>query len=84
MNSCMVLNATQQEQDRAREDWFAGRMERKRVRDEKEKKRVEQEKFHREWWGLPQVDANGKVIPGSEQPAKNPNWKTEKGGPLNP
>lgn len=53
MNSCMVLHATQQEQDAAREEWFATRDVRARQRDEKEKKRKEQEKFHREWWNLP-------------------------------
>ncbi len=53
MNSCMVEHATQQEQDAAREEWFATRDVRARQREEKEKKRKEQEKFHREWWGLP-------------------------------
>lgn len=53
MNSCMVLHATQQEQDAAREEWFATIDVRARQRAEKEKKRKEQEKFHREWWGLP-------------------------------
>ncbi|KAF2090911.1 hypothetical protein K490DRAFT_53844 [Saccharata proteae CBS 121410] len=52
MNSCMVIYATQEEQDAAREEWFATRELRKREREEKEKKRLEQEKFHREWWGL--------------------------------
>lgn len=52
MNNCMVAHATQEEQDRAREEWFATRELRKREREEKERKRVEQEKFHREWWGL--------------------------------
>ncbi|OMP82582.1 hypothetical protein BK809_0006892 [Diplodia seriata] len=57
MNTCMVAHATQEEQDRAREEWFATRELRKREREEKERKRVEQEKFHREWWGL---DEQGK------------------------
>ncbi|KAB2576117.1 hypothetical protein BFW01_g7105 [Lasiodiplodia theobromae] len=52
MNNCMVAHATQEEQDRAREEWFATRELRKREREEKERKRIEQEKFHREWWGL--------------------------------
>jgi COX assembly mitochondrial protein 1 len=52
MNSCMIMYATQQEQDAAREEWFATRLERQKQREEKEKKRIEQEKFHREWWGL--------------------------------
>lgn len=53
MNSCMVVHATQQEQDAAREEWFATVDVRARQREEKEKKRKEQEKFHREWWNLP-------------------------------
>lgn len=52
MNSCMVHYATQQEQDAAREEWFATMEERARQREEKEKRRKEQEKFHREWWGM--------------------------------
>ncbi|EOD47866.1 hypothetical protein GTA08_BOTSDO09826 [Neofusicoccum parvum] len=57
MNNCMVQHATQEEQDLAREEWFATRELRKREREEKERKRIEQEKFHREWWGL---DEQGK------------------------
>jgi len=53
MNSCMVSHATQQEQDAAREEWFATMDLRARQRVEKEAKKKEQEKFHREWWGLP-------------------------------
>jgi len=52
MNSCMVQHATQAEQDAAREDWFLGMDKRRAEREEKEQKRLEQEKFHREWWGL--------------------------------
>jgi COX assembly protein 1 len=52
----MIIHATQQEQDAAREEWFATRLERQRQREEKEKKRIEQEKFHREWWGLNEKD----------------------------
>lgn len=53
MKSCMVSYATQQEQDAAREEWFSTIDERIRQREAKEKKKIEQEKFHREWWGLP-------------------------------
>lgn len=53
MNSCMNSHATREEQDAAREEWFANMGERKRLREEKETKKKEQEKFHREWWGLP-------------------------------
>ncbi|KAI9682273.1 MAG: hypothetical protein M1817_000327 [Caeruleum heppii] len=56
MNSCMVIHATQAEQDAAREEWFATRLDRQREREEKERKRKAQERFHREWWGLPQVE----------------------------
>lgn len=59
MNSCMVAHATQEEQDRAREEWFATRDFRRKEREEKEAKRKEQEKFHREWWGL---DEQGRRI----------------------
>jgi COX assembly mitochondrial protein 1 len=52
MNSCMVQHATQAEMDKAREDWFRGREARRREREEKEVKRKENEKLHREWWGL--------------------------------
>ncbi|KAF2812832.1 uncharacterized protein BDZ99DRAFT_349201, partial [Mytilinidion resinicola] len=52
MNACMVQHATQAEQDAAREDWFLGMDARRKEREEKEAKRIEQEKFHREWWGL--------------------------------
>ncbi|KAK7985371.1 hypothetical protein PG988_002993 [Apiospora saccharicola] len=56
MNSCMMAHATQAEHDRAREEWFATRMERARERERKERRKIEQEKFHREWWGLPERD----------------------------
>ncbi|KAI9682852.1 MAG: hypothetical protein M1829_006286 [Trizodia sp. TS-e1964] len=57
MNACMVQFASQAEQDAAREEWFATRDERRAAREAKERRRVEQEKFHREWWGL---DENGR------------------------
>lgn len=53
MNNCMISHASQQEQDAAREEWFATRDKRKREREEKEKKRKEHEQFHRAWWGMP-------------------------------
>ncbi|OWP02275.1 hypothetical protein B2J93_1237 [Marssonina coronariae] len=59
MNSCMVAHATQAEQDAAREEWFGLRLKRQREREAKEERRKEQEKFHREWWGLPQDDREG-------------------------
>jgi COX assembly mitochondrial protein 1 len=54
MNSCMVAHATQEEQDAAREEWFAAREKRAQEREEKAKRRREQERFHNEWWGIPQ------------------------------
>ncbi|PNS17348.1 hypothetical protein CAC42_7031 [Sphaceloma murrayae] len=52
MNTCMIQFATQAEQDAARAEWFATRDQRRRERELKEEKRKEQEKFHKEWWGL--------------------------------
>ncbi|KAK4229116.1 cytochrome c oxidase biogenesis protein [Podospora fimiseda] len=56
MNSCMKLHATPEEQDSAREEWFAKRMERQREKERKQRRKIEQEKFLREWWGLPEKD----------------------------
>lgn len=54
MNACMKRHATQEEQDAAREEWFALRMERQRQRERKAKMAAAQEEFMREWWGLPE------------------------------
>ena len=64
MNSCMVEHATLDERDRAREEWFATLDQRARQRQEKEARKAEQEKFHREWWGLDDAgknNANGAI-----------------------
>ncbi len=53
MNGCMIAHASREEQDAAREEWFATRDERIQQREEKERKKKVQEKFHREWWGMP-------------------------------
>ena len=50
MNTCMNRYATQAEQDAAREEWFANMDQRREDREKKESKRVEDEKFWREWW----------------------------------
>jgi COX assembly protein 1 len=50
MNVCMLRHATQQEHDDAREEWFNTIEDRKREREEKERKRVEDERFWKEWW----------------------------------
>lgn len=57
MNKCMAAHATPDEYDRAREEWFAGRQQRARERQRTELRKLEQERFHREWWGLPDRDA---------------------------
>ncbi|KAH8121509.1 hypothetical protein ACSS6W_004654 [Trichoderma asperelloides] len=54
MNACMVQHATQEQQDAAREDWFALRMERQKQRERKAKMAAAQEEFMRDWWGLPE------------------------------
>ncbi|TQS39262.1 hypothetical protein Golomagni_00217 [Golovinomyces magnicellulatus] len=56
MNRCMLKHATVEEQDAAREEWFALRLQRQMDREAKEQRRLEQEKFHREWWGLPPIE----------------------------
>ncbi|KAG5957343.1 hypothetical protein E4U58_006180 [Claviceps cyperi] len=56
MNNCMKLHATAEENDAAREEWFASRMERHRERERKVKMAVAQEEFLREWWGLPEEE----------------------------
>jgi len=60
MNACMVSHATQAEQDAAREEWFANRLERQRERERKARKKAGQEDFLREWWGLPERDEETK------------------------
>lgn len=42
--------ATREEQDAAREEWFATMDARREERMAKEKKRVEDEKFWKDWW----------------------------------
>ncbi|KAK2743774.1 hypothetical protein FQN57_004711 [Myotisia sp. PD_48] len=37
MNSCMVAKAKPEEEDKAREEWFASRAERKRIRESEER-----------------------------------------------
>ncbi|KAK4543989.1 hypothetical protein LTR36_004763 [Oleoguttula mirabilis] len=50
MNTCMMKYANQGEQDAAREEWFATMDKRREEREKKEEKRVEDEKFWKEWW----------------------------------
>ncbi|KAL2126511.1 hypothetical protein VTI74DRAFT_786 [Chaetomium olivicolor] len=56
MNNCMKVHATQEEQDAAREEWFAQRLQRQKERERKALRKAEQEAFLREWWGLPEKD----------------------------
>jgi COX assembly protein 1 len=56
MNGCMKEHATQAEHDAAREEWFAQRLQRQRERERKARRKLEQEAFLREWWGLPEKD----------------------------
>ncbi|KAL8702367.1 MAG: hypothetical protein Q9224_000014 [Gallowayella concinna] len=53
MKNCMKSHATQEEQDAAREEWFATMDDRRKEREAKEVRKKEQEKFQREWWGRP-------------------------------
>ncbi|TLD13202.1 uncharacterized protein PgNI_04239 [Pyricularia grisea] len=57
MNNCMKMQATEENHDLAREEWFASRMERQKEKEAKARRKLEQERFHREWWGLPDRDA---------------------------
>ena len=66
MNTCMIAHAGQHEHDAAREEWFATSEDRARQRLEKEKKRKEQEKFHREWWGLPPLEDDSQGVENSK------------------
>lgn len=67
MNSCMISHAGQEQQDAAREEWFATADERIRQRAEKEARKKEQEKFHREWWGLPPLEEGSSEGGGKEK-----------------
>ncbi|TVY86537.1 hypothetical protein LAWI1_G007105 [Lachnellula willkommii] len=59
MNACMISHSSQDEQDAAREEWFANRLKRQVERERKEERRKEQERFHKEWWGLPIEEREG-------------------------
>ncbi|KAK1075967.1 hypothetical protein LTR33_009359 [Friedmanniomyces endolithicus] len=50
MNTCMKQYATQDEQDSAREEWFATMDKRREEREQKEAKKKIDEVFWREWW----------------------------------
>ena len=60
MNGCMKKHATQAQEDAAREEWFATRLQRQRDRERKQIKKAAQEDFMREWWGLSERDEASK------------------------
>lgn len=60
MNDCMNGRAGREEEDRAREEWFATLPERARRKEETESWREEQRRRKREWWGL---DEMGRRVP---------------------
>ncbi|PFH59218.1 hypothetical protein XA68_12649 [Ophiocordyceps unilateralis] len=53
MNNCMNSYATRQEEDAAREEWFALRLQRRQAREHKARVAAAQEEFIHDWWGLP-------------------------------
>lgn len=53
MNSCMVQHASREEQDAAREEWFATMDLRRLEMEEKKRQKAEAEKFFKEWWDIP-------------------------------
>lgn len=61
MNSCMKLHANPQEHDAAREDWFAQRQERVQAKIEKQRRKEEQARFVREWWGLEESEREAEI-----------------------
>ncbi|KUI70740.1 COX assembly mitochondrial protein 2 [Cytospora mali] len=70
MNACMKLHATPAAEDAAREEWFAKRQERARAKMEKERRKAEQQKFMREWWGLEESEREEKQRREAEEKMK--------------
>lgn len=62
MNGCMISYATIQEQDRAREEWFATREDRRRERALKEQEHQEALIKKREYWIGPQGDKSDQAM----------------------
>jgi COX assembly protein 1 len=52
MNHCLREFGTQEEQDRAREEWFSKIDERKQQRQQEALERKENEKNLKDWWGM--------------------------------
>lgn len=59
MNSCMVVHATQDELDKAREEWFATRVERRKQLQREEAEYQEKLKIKHQMWG---VDDQGRPL----------------------
>lgn len=70
MNGCMKAHATPAGEDAAREEWFAQRQERARARIEKQKRKEEQQRFLREWWGLEESEREEKLRRAQEDKMK--------------
>ncbi|RDA95537.1 hypothetical protein CP533_1282 [Ophiocordyceps camponoti-saundersi (nom. inval.)] len=52
MNNCMNSHANRREEDAAREEWFALRLQRRRRREHEARVAAAQEEFMHDWWGL--------------------------------
>lgn len=61
MNACLRRYATPALEDESREEWFAKRQERAKAKLEKEKRKAEQQKFLREWWGLEESERDERL-----------------------
>lgn len=57
----MKQHATPREQDAAREEWFAQRQERVKAKIEKQRRKEEQARFVREWWGLEESEREAQI-----------------------
>lgn len=61
MNACMTAHATPATEDAAREEWFSKRQERAKAKIDKERRKAEQQKFLREWWGLEESEREERI-----------------------
>lgn len=68
MNACMNRFATREEQDAARQEWFAGLEQRREEREVKERKRREDERFWKDWWDK---DKNTEELPETDWKPKS-------------
>ena len=60
MESCMNGYATRDEEDKAREEWFAKIGDRKRKLEEEERWKDDQRKLKKEWWADYVAEKEGK------------------------